>query len=89
MLEWPASSYLAFCRDICNTSDSFRDFYHFACMCIVMMMMMIRHMFCGGSMLSNLDRHPFSGLFSRTTLDKPAPEKWILMNQEMIGWQWH
>jgi len=25
--------------------------------------------------------HPFNGLFSTTT--------WILLKQEMIGWQWH
>jgi len=36
--------------------------------------------------------HPFDGLFSRTTWvsrhqkDKPF---WILMEQEMMGWQWH
>jgi len=34
--------------------------------------------------------HPFSGLFSRTTWvswhQKPF---WILLEQEMMGWQWH
>jgi len=33
----------------------------------------------------------FNGLF-RDNLGKPAPERqtfWILLEQEMMGWQWH
>ena len=51
----------------------------------------------GGSIASTLTHthkhtQPFNGLFSRTTWvgryqkDKPF---WILLKQEMMGWQWH
>jgi len=36
--------------------------------------------------------HPFNGLFSRTTwISRHQKGKpfWILLDQEMIGWQWH
>jgi len=36
--------------------------------------------------------HPFNGLFSRTTCvsqHQKGKEFWILLEQEMIGWQWH
>jgi len=39
-----------------------------------------------------VDRHPFNGLFFRTILvsqDRNVKSFWILMKQEMIGWQWH
>jgi len=35
--------------------------------------------------------HPFNGFF-QDKLGKPAPEGegfWILLEQEMMGWQWH
>jgi len=38
------------------------------------------------------DRHPFNGVF-QDNLGKPAPQRlnqnWILIKQEMMGWQWH
>jgi len=36
--------------------------------------------------------HPFNGLFSRTTWVSRHPKGkpfWILLEQEMMGWQWH
>ena len=36
--------------------------------------------------------HPFSGLFSRTTWvswHQKGKPFWILLEQEMVGWQWH
>jgi len=36
--------------------------------------------------------HPFNGLFSRTTWvsrHQKAKPFWILLEQEMMGWQWH
>jgi len=36
--------------------------------------------------------HPFKGLFSRTTwvsLHQKGKPFWILLEQEMLGWQWH
>ena len=33
--------------------------------------------------------HPFSGLFSRATWVVKVKPIWILMKQEMMGWQWH
>jgi len=36
--------------------------------------------------------HPFNGLFSRTTLVRQHQKGkpfWILLEQEMMGWQWH
>jgi len=36
--------------------------------------------------------HPFNGLFSRTTwVSRHQKGKlfWILLEQEMMGWQWH
>jgi len=36
--------------------------------------------------------HPFNGLFSRTTWvsrHQKGKPLWILMKQEMMGWQWH
>jgi len=43
--------------------------------------------------VSQTDQHPFNGLFSRTTWvsqhQKGKKPLWILMKQEMMGWQWH
>ena len=39
-----------------------------------------------------IDRHPFNGLFSTTTWvsrHQKGKPFWILMKQEMMGWQWH
>jgi len=36
--------------------------------------------------------HPFNGLFSRTTWvsrHQKGKSFWILLEQEMMGWQWH
>ena len=36
--------------------------------------------------------HPFNGLFSRTTWaswHQKGKPFWILLEQEMMGWQWH
>jgi len=36
--------------------------------------------------------HPFNGLFSRTTWvsrHQKGKQFWILLEQEMVGWQWH
>jgi len=36
--------------------------------------------------------HPFNDLFFQDILGKPAPDRkpfWILLEQEMMGWQWH
>jgi len=36
--------------------------------------------------------HPFYGLFSRTTWvsrHQKGKQLWILLEQEMMGWQWH
>jgi len=36
--------------------------------------------------------HPFNGLFSRTTCvsrHQKGKSFWILLEQEMMGWQWH
>ena len=36
--------------------------------------------------------HPFNGFFSRTTLiscHQKGKPFWILLEQEMMGWQWH
>jgi len=36
--------------------------------------------------------HPFNGLFSRTTSvsqHQKGKPFWILLEQEMMGWQWH
>jgi len=36
--------------------------------------------------------HPFNGLFTRTTLvswHQKGKPFWILLEQEMMGWQWH
>jgi len=36
--------------------------------------------------------HPFNGLFSRTTWvswHQKGKPFWILLQQEMMGWQWH
>jgi len=36
--------------------------------------------------------HPFKGLFSRTTWvsqHQKGKPLWILLEQEMMGWQWH
>jgi len=37
-------------------------------------------------------QHPFNGLFSRTSWvsgQQKGKPFWILMKQEMMGWQWH
>jgi len=37
-------------------------------------------------------QHPFNGLFCRTTWlswHQKVKPYWILMKQEMMGWQWH
>jgi len=36
----------------------------------------------------NKKQHPFKSLFSRTCTREVEPF-WILMKQEMMGWQWH
>ena len=36
--------------------------------------------------------HPFNGVLSRTTLvtqHQKGKPTWILLEQEMMGWQWH
>jgi len=38
------------------------------------------------------DRHPFNGLFSRTTWvswTREVKPFWILIKQDLVGWQWH
>jgi len=42
--------------------------------------------------IEQTDRHPFNGLFSRTTWvsrHQKGKPFWILLEQEMTGWQWH
>jgi len=44
--------------------------------------------------MSIKDKHPFNGLFTRTTWVSLASIKkvkpiWISMKQVMMGWQWH
>ena len=34
-------------------------------------------------------RQPFNGLISRTAGTRKVKPIWILMNQELTGWQWH
>ena len=41
---------------------------------------------------TTLPPHPFNGLFSRTTWvsqHQKGKPFWILLEQEMMGWQWH
>jgi len=33
--------------------------------------------------------HPFNGLFSRVSRHQKGKPFWILLEQEMMGWQWH
>jgi len=43
------------------------------------------------TVMSN-NKHPFNGLFSRTTWvsqHQKVKPLWILMKQDMMGWQWH
>jgi len=38
----------------------------------------------------HVTRHPLNSLFSRTTcISRDQKPIWILMKQEMMGWQWH
>jgi len=52
--------------------------------------------FCNASTPLNLQQlnntHTFNGLFSRTTWvsqHQKGKPFWILLKQEMMGWQWH
>jgi len=42
--------------------------------------------------VTDTDKRPFNGIFSRTTWvsqHQKVKPFWILMKQEMMGWQWH